>query len=51
MRGKPNKEYLSADPAEYEAQTSLQRSAKAYLLAGHKLGSGYGIMLDGASSI
>jgi hypothetical protein len=42
---------VSADPSSYEAQSSLQRSAKAYLEAGHKLGSGYGIMRNGASSI
>lgn len=32
-----------ADPAGYPEQTSLQRNAKAYLSAGKRLGSGYGI--------
>jgi hypothetical protein len=36
---------ICADPSEYEEQTRLQRSAKAYLAAGGKLGSGYGIKL------
>lgn len=36
---------VSDDPSEYEAQSSLQRNAKAYLAAGHKLGCGHGIML------
>ncbi|OAB45755.1 acyltransferase domain-containing protein [Paenibacillus antarcticus] len=36
---------VSSDPSEYEAHTTLQRSAKAYLMAGNKLGSGYGIKL------
>ncbi|WP_438347779.1 acyltransferase domain-containing protein [Paenibacillus sp. FA6] len=36
---------VSSDPSEYEALTTLQRSAKAYLMAGNKLGSGYGIKL------
>ncbi|MFB9327808.1 acyltransferase domain-containing protein [Paenibacillus aurantiacus] len=31
------------DPSLYEAQTSLQQSAKGYLMAGNRLGSGYGI--------
>ncbi|MNO50163.1 hypothetical protein D3C76_405320 [compost metagenome] len=34
---------LSATPQEYEENTHLQRSAKAFLIAGGKLGSGYGI--------
>ncbi len=34
---------LCDDPADYEEQTSLQRRAKSYLLAGHKLGNGSGI--------
>lgn len=40
---------LKDNPFEYEEQTSLQRSAKAYLVAGHKLGSGYGIKINGES--
>ncbi|MDQ0091349.1 hypothetical protein J2T12_004786 [Paenibacillus anaericanus] len=35
-----------SDPAEYEEQSSLQRNAKSYLMAGNKLGSGYGIMVS-----
>ncbi|MGN7360525.1 acyltransferase domain-containing protein [Paenibacillus sp. SAF-054] len=34
---------LEADITKYEECSSLQRSAKAYLMAGNKLGSGYGI--------
>jgi len=34
---------LSDDPAAYEAHTSLQRNAKAYLMNGGKLGRGSGI--------
>ena len=33
------------DPALYPEQTSLQRNAKAYLMAGHTLGSGYGVRI------
>ncbi|MBB6735980.1 acyltransferase domain-containing protein [Cohnella zeiphila] len=33
------------DPAAYEERTSLQRNAKAYLVSGRKLGSGYGIRI------
>ncbi|WP_139997313.1 acyltransferase domain-containing protein [Paenibacillus paridis] len=36
---------VNDNPSEYEEQTRLQRSAKAYLEAGHRLGSGYGIVL------
>ncbi|WP_169082377.1 acyltransferase domain-containing protein [Paenibacillus sp. PL91] len=39
---------ICADPSEYEEQTRLQRSAKAFLAAGRKLGSGYGIKLNGS---
>ncbi|WP_372630836.1 hypothetical protein [Cohnella sp.] len=35
----------SDDPSDYEAGTSLQRSAKAYLASGRKLGTGSGISL------
>jgi hypothetical protein len=35
----------SDDPSAYEARTTLQRSAKAYLESGRKLGSGSGISL------
>jgi hypothetical protein len=31
------------DPSLYEERTSLQQSAKAYLMAGNQLGNGYGI--------
>lgn len=34
---------LNSDKSKYETETSLQRNAKAYLMAGNKLGSGYGI--------
>lgn len=34
---------VCADPSLYEERTSLQQSSKAYLMAGNKLGSGYGI--------
>lgn len=34
---------VTADPTEYEEDTSLRRSAKAYLQAGGRLGSGCGI--------
>lgn len=34
---------VCADPSCYEENTSLQQSAKAYLIDGNKLGSGYGI--------
>lgn len=34
---------LQSDPSAYEASTTLQRNAKAYMMAGHKLGSGCGI--------
>lgn len=34
---------LSMTPQEYEENTQLQRRAKAFLIAGGKLGSGYGI--------
>lgn len=34
---------VSADPKEYDENTQLQRSAKAFLMAGGKLGGGYGI--------
>lgn len=37
---------LSANPYSYEEETSLQRSAKAFLVAGNNLGSGFGIKLD-----
>ena len=33
----------ASDPSEYAEQTSLQRAAKAYLLAGGKLGRGCGV--------
>jgi len=33
----------ASDPADYEERTSLQRAAKAYLLAGGKLGRGCGV--------
>lgn len=36
---------LQDDASLYSEQTSLQRSAKAYLLAGHKLGCGSGIKM------
>lgn len=36
---------ISEDPNDYAEGSSLQRSAKAYLLEGHKLGSGYGIRI------
>ncbi len=36
---------VNANPSEYDELTSLQRSAKAYLVAGHPLGSGFGIIL------
>lgn len=36
----------SANPHTYEENTHLQRNAKAYLMAGKRLGSGYGIKVD-----
>ncbi|MHA0857259.1 hypothetical protein [Paenibacillus sp. CMAA1364] len=36
----------SDNPSTYEENTQLQRHAKAYLMAGSKLGSGYGIKLN-----
>jgi hypothetical protein len=36
---------ISDDPNNYAEESSLQRSAKAYLLEGHQLGSGYGIRI------
>lgn len=36
---------ISEDPHDYMGESSLQRSAKAYLFQGHKLGSGYGIRI------
>ncbi|MFC7680911.1 acyltransferase domain-containing protein [Paenibacillus sp. GCM10028914] len=35
----------SSDPSSYAEHTTLQRSAKAYLIAGNKLGSGFGIKI------
>ncbi|MDQ6419684.1 acyltransferase domain-containing protein [Paenibacillus sp. LHD-117] len=32
------------DPSLYEERTSLQQSAKAYLMAGNQLGNGYGVI-------
>lgn len=37
---------VSSDPSEYDDQSSLQRNAKSYLMAGNKLGSGYGIIVN-----
>lgn len=37
---------VSSDRSLYEEQTGLQRSAKAFLLAGNKLGSGFGIKVN-----
>ncbi|OUS77284.1 hypothetical protein B1748_09080 [Paenibacillus sp. MY03] len=34
---------VSNDPSHYEEKTSLQQSARAYLMAGNPLGNGYGI--------
>ncbi|WP_256760115.1 acyltransferase domain-containing protein [Cohnella sp. WQ 127256] len=34
-----------AEPQQYAEHTSLQRNAKAYLMAGNKLGNGYGIKI------
>lgn len=36
---------VSTDPLSYEERTTLQRRAKAYLIAGNKLGSGCGIKI------
>lgn len=36
---------VSSDPSSYEERTTLQRKAKAYLIAGNKLGSGLGIKI------
>ncbi|GGH39369.1 acyltransferase domain-containing protein [Paenibacillus segetis] len=36
---------LCSDPSEYDELSSLQRNAKAYLMAGKKLGTGFGIKI------